>query len=62
MRREDQLLRQYAKLLQNFSGVAMVEDGVSRKILRHFNKMSFLRGLLACAGYAGLGIAYDAVI
>ena len=62
MRREDQLFRQYAKLLQNLSGVAMIEDRVGGKVLCHFNKMCFLRGLLACAGNAGLGIADHAVI
>ena len=62
MRREDELFRQYAKLLQNFSGVAMVEDRVGGKVLRHFNEMSFLCGLLARTGNSRLGIADHAVI
>ena len=62
MRCEDELFRQYAKLLQNLSGVPMIEYGVGGKVLRHFNKMCFLRGLLACAGNAGLGIANDPMI
>ena len=57
MRREHQLLGRQAKLLQNFSGVAMVEYGVGGEVFRHFNKMGLLRGLLARAGDAGFRIA-----
>src|SRR5947209_17107619 len=62
MRREDELLRQKPKLLQNFSGVAMIEYGVGRKVLRHFNEMGFLRGLFASARDAGFGVADNAMI
>ena len=54
MRCEDQLFRQYAKLLQNFSGVPMIEDRVGGKVFRHFNEMSFLRGLFTRAGNSDL--------
>ena len=62
VRRELDLIRAQAELLQYLAGVAMAEDCIGRKIVSGRHKVSLGRRRLPCTAHAGFGVADDTVV